>query len=118
VALGAADVCVPARQGELGALIVVKGGGGPVLDRVAIRAQRHSVFVFWGKLFSMRVIVARFTILGCSFELCLLRTRGCLMAIATRYAAVRPLQRKFRFRMVEASNIDPGTHVVAGLAAH
>src|ERR1700704_3720539 len=116
MALGAPDVCVPPRQRELGALIVIKGGGGPILDRMAVRAQRHPIF--GGKLLSMSVIVARFTILGCSFELCLLRTRGCLMAFATRYAAVRPLQRKFRFRMVEASNIDPGTHVVAGLAAH
>src|SRR5260221_691631 len=37
MALGAADVCVPARQRELGALIVIKGGGGPILDRMAIR---------------------------------------------------------------------------------
>jgi hypothetical protein len=73
VALGAADVCVRARQGELCALIVIKGGGSPVLVRVAIRAQRHSAF--GGKLVSMRVVMARFAILGCSFELCLLRTR-------------------------------------------
>jgi hypothetical protein len=39
------------------------------------------------------------------------------MAIATGDAAVRPLQRKFRFRMVKAADIDPGARVVAGLAA-
>jgi hypothetical protein len=66
VALGAADVCVPARQRELGTLIVIEGGGGPVLDRVAIRTQRHSVL--GGKLVSMGVVVAPFAILGCSFE--------------------------------------------------
>jgi len=70
VALGATNVRVRARQGELGALIMIKGGGDPVLDRVAIRAQRH--FVFRGKLLAMRVVVAPFAILGGAFELCFL----------------------------------------------
>ncbi len=39
------------------------------------------------------------------------------MAIATRDGAVRPFERKFRFRMVEAWDIDPRARIVAGLAA-
>ena len=115
VALRAADVGVPALQREFGALIVIEGRGDPALDRVTFRAQCHPAF--GGKLLSMRVVVACFAILGSPFELRLMRTRDRLVAIPARHPAMSSLQWEFRFRMVEAPHIDPGSRIMTSLAA-
>jgi len=107
MALGAADVCVPARQRELGAFYRDQRWRGPSTpDRVAIRAQRHSrLCLFGGKLFSMSVIVARFAILGVPLNCASCEPGG---AYGNRHTlrCGAPPPAEISFSMVEASNID------------
>jgi len=115
VAQRAADIHVAARQGELSALIVIKRGWNPSLIQVAVSALRDSVLR--GKLGAMCIRVAGLTIFRCSLELNFVGTREGLVTFAASDAAMRPEQRKFCFRMIEAANVDPGLGAVARFAA-
>ena len=115
VAHRATHICVSARQRELSTLVVVKRGGRPALIHVAITALGDSVL--GGKLTAVRVCVAPLTILRGALELNFVRTGGHFVTFVARNCAMRPYQSKFRFRMVEAADIDPGPGAMAGFAA-
>src|SRR5579872_58645 len=100
-----AHIFVRPCQRELSALIVVKCRRGPPLVHMATSAFRDSVLC--NKLVAMRIRMTRFAIRWCSLELNLVRTSGHFVAFIARDRAMCSDQRKFRFRMVEASNIDP-----------
>jgi len=115
VALLAGNICVPACQRELRALIVVKRGWRPALIHMAIRAFGDSVL--GRELAAVWIRMAGFAILGRSLELNVMSAGNGFVAVIAGRHAMRSTQRKFRFGMVEASNIDPGSGVVAGFAA-
>ena len=115
VALRAGYVCVATSQWKLRALVVVKGGGGPALIDVAIRALRDSILS--GKLCAVRVRVATLAILRRACKLNFMRTGERLVAFVACNRAMCADQREFRFGMVESTNIDPRARVVAGLAS-
>lgn len=114
MAHGAAHIFVGPGQGELSALIVVKGGGGPSLIYVAICAFCHPIF--GGKLGAMGVGVAGFTLLRSAFELNIMGTREHLVTIGAPDGPMAARQREFRLGMVEAGDVDPGLGDVACLA--
>ena len=116
VALRAAHIFVPSGQRELRALIVIKRGRRPPLVHMAILALGDPSFL-GRELRPVRIRVAGFAFLRRPFELNLVGARKHLMAFVTGHRAMRPQQRKFRFRMIEAANVDPGFGVVAGFAA-
>ena len=115
MAHGAAHICVRPCQRELSAFIVVKRRGRPALVHMAIPTFCDSVL--GRKLAAVRIRMAGFAILRRSLELNLVRTGGHLVAFVTCGRAMRSQQCKFCFRMVEASNVDPGSGAVAGFAA-
>jgi len=115
VAHRAAHIFVGPSQGELSALIVVKGGGGPSLVYVAIGAFRHPIF--GGKLGAMGVSMAGFTLLRSAFELNIMGTREDLVTIGAPDRPMAAGQCEFRLRMVEAGDVDPGLSDVACLAS-
>ena len=115
VALRAAHIFVAAGEGELRAFVVIEGRGRPALSGVAIRARRHAVL--GGELTSVRVGVAGVAILRRSLELNVMRAGRRLMAIVAGDHAMRSHQIEFRLRVVEALDVNPGAHVVAGLAS-
>lgn len=114
VALGATHICVPALKWKLRAFIVIKSRGSPALNYMTVSAFRDPILR--GELAPMRIGMACFTVLWRALELDFMRTRGCLMAIATYDRTVSPEQRKFCLRMVKTTHVDPGPRVVASLA--
>ena len=111
----AAHILVPSRQRELRAFIVVEGGRGPTLFHVASATLCDSILS--NKLGAMRIRMTSFAVCGSSLELNFVGTGGNLVAFITRDGAMSPDQCKFRFRMVEASNVDPGSGPVTAFAA-
>ena len=111
MAHGAAHIFVGPGQGELSALIVVKIGRGPPLIHMAIPALCDSVLGH--KLAAVRIRVAGFALLRCTLELNLVGAGEHLVAFAARDPAVGPNQWEFRFRMVEAADVNPGLGAVA-----
>jgi hypothetical protein len=73
--------------------------------------------VLGNKLAAVRIRMAGFAILRRSLELNFVGTGGHLVTFVTRDRAMSPDQGKFRFRMVEAADVDPGSGAVAGFAA-
>lgn len=114
MALRAAHGLVASGEGELRALVVIEGRRCPSLNGVAIRAWRNAVL--GGKLSSVRVGVAGIAVLRSSLELDVMCAGKRLMAIAASDRAMRPGQVEFRLRMVEPFDVNPGAHIVAGLA--
>ena len=119
VALGALHIRVPTRQRKLRLLVVVKRGRSPMLVHMAIRALRDRVPVLGldGELAAVGIRVAGFALLRCTLELNLVGAGEHLVAFAARNPAVSPDQWEFRFRMVEAADVDPGLGAVARFAA-
>jgi len=115
VAHRATHIRVAARQWELSPLIMVKRGRGPSLVHVAIPAFGNSVLGH--KLAAVRIRVAGFAILRRSRKLNLLGAGERLVAFAAGDSAMRAEQGEFRFRMVEAADVNPGSGAVAALAA-
>lgn len=64
----------------------------------------------------MRVRVACFAILGGSLELDFVSSGQCFVALAAHNDSMRSSQRKFCFRMVKSTDVDPGARAVARLA--
>ena len=73
--------------------------------------------VLGGELAAVRIRVAGFAILRRSLELNFVGAGKRLVAFAARGHAMSPEQGKFRFRVIEASNVDPGFGGVARFAA-
>lgn len=115
VAHWAAHICVRPGQRELSAFIVVKRGRSPPLIHVAIPALRDPVL--GSELAAVRIVMASFAIRRRSFELNFVGTSEHLVTFVTRDRAMSSDQRKFRFRMVEVADVDPGAGAVAGFAA-
>ena len=115
VAHRATHIRVAARQRKLSALVMVKRGRRPALLDMAIPAFRDPVF--GGKLATVRICMAGFAILRRPIELNLVGTGEHFVTFVTSDRAMSPDQGKFRFRMVEAADIDPGPGTVAGFAA-
>jgi len=115
VAHGATHVCVAARQRELCAFVVVERGRGPPLIHVAIPALGDSIL--GSELAAVRIRMAGFAILRRSLELNFVRAGERFVAFAAGHPAMSPNQREFRFRMVEAADVDPGPSAVARFAA-
>ena len=64
----------------------------------------------------MRIGMTSFAICGRFLELNFVGTGGNLVAFITGHGAMSADQRKFRFRMVEASNVNPGSGAVTAFA--
>lgn len=111
----ASHICVAASQWELCAFIVIKGGRGPALIHMAVRAPGDPALCV--KLAAVWIRVAGFAILRRSLELNFVGAREHFVAFAAGDAAVSSDQWKFCFRMVEAANVDPGSRAVARFAA-
>lgn len=92
-------------QRKLRALVVVEGGGNPVLDRVAIFAVGD--VVLGSELARMGVRVAGLALLRRAFELDFVRAGLRLVAITARHAPVSPFQGELRFRMVKSGDVGP-----------
>ncbi len=116
MALRAAHIFVPSGQRKLRAFIVVKRGRRPPLVHMAILALGDPS-VLGRELRPVRIRVASFALLRRPFELNLVRAGQHLVAFVAGHRAMRPDQRKFRLRMIEAANVDPGSSVVARFAA-
>ena len=114
MAHGTGHICVRSCQRELSAFIVVKRRGRPPLIHMTIPTFCDSVL--GNKLAAVRIRVAGFTIRRRSFELNLMSTGQRFVAFVTCDRAVSADQSKFRFRMVEAANVDPGACAVARFA--
>lgn len=114
VAHRATNICVRSSQRELSAFIVVKCGRGPALIHMAIPALGDPVLS--AKLTAVRICVAGFAIRWRSLELNFVRAREYFVAFAAGDAAVSSDQWEFRFRVVEASNVDPGSSAVTRFA--
>jgi len=114
VALIAGHVRVASLQGEMGSRVVVERRRNPALCIVTIRASGLPGF---HKLAGMRIFVTILTNLRRALELHFLRPHRHFVAITALHRAVRAEQREFRFRMVEAVDVRPGPHIVAGFAA-
>ena len=69
------------------------------------------------KLACVGIFVTILTNLRSALELHFLRSHRHFMTIAALDGAVRAEQREFRFRVVEAVDVRPGSHVMAGFAA-
>lgn len=78
---------------------------------MAIRTFCDSVLR--GKLAAVRIGVASFAILCGSLELNFVRARKRLVALATHHYSMSTGQRKFCFRMVKSTDVDPGPGAVA-----
>jgi len=115
MALFATHVSVASRQRELGSLVVIERGRRPVLVHMAIRALRDPVL--GGKLARMRILVAAFAIFWRSLELNFVRAGQRFVALVAGHGPMSSGQWEFRFRMVEAADVHPGTCTVASLAA-
>ena len=111
----AAHICMPPCQRELSALIVVKCRGRPALVHMAIPTFCDSVL--GNKLAAVRIRMTGFAILRRSLELNLVGTGRHLVTFITCDRAMGSKQSKFCFRMVKASNVDPGSGAVACFAA-
>jgi hypothetical protein len=111
----AAHILVPSRQRKLRASIVVEGGRRPTLLHVASPTLCDSILS--DKLGAMRIRMTSFAICGGTLELNFVGTGGNLVAFITGYGAMSTEQRKFGFRMVEASNVDPGSGDVTAFAS-
>lgn len=94
---------------------MIKGRRRPALVHVASRALCDSVL--GGELAAVRIGVAGFAFLRRSLELNFVGGGKRLVAFAARGHAMGPDQGEFRFRMVEASNVNPGFGVVTRFAA-
>lgn len=115
MALCAAHICVRPCQRELSALIVVERRGRPALIHMAISTFCDSVL--GNKLATVRIRMTSFAIRRRSLELNFVGTRGRFVTFVTSDRAMSSDQGKFRFRMIEASNVDPGFGVVTRFAA-
>src|SRR5258708_18739353 len=116
MALGAAHIFVPSGQRELRSLIVIESRRRPAHGRVAVIARGHAVL--GGKLRAMYVSMAGVAILRRSLELNVMRAGERLVAVAAGDHAMPADQIAFRLRVIESLNVDPGAHIVAGLASH
>ncbi len=94
--------------------MVIEDGWNPALRIVAIRTRRLPCL---RKLARVRVLVAILTDLRRPLELYFLRPHGSLMASAALHRTMRAEQGEFRFRVVIATDVSPGSCVVAGLTA-
>ena len=108
-------VGMTARQRKWRALVMVERRRGPALDHMAIPALCGSVFC--NELATMRIGMAGFALLRSPFELDFMRAWHGFMAIPAGYCAVRSFQWELCFGMVESVHVDPGSSVVACLAA-
>ena len=106
---------MPAGQRERRPLVVIKDGWGPALLVVATGACRLRLMS--GELRSMRIGVAGFTRLRSPFELNLLLPWRRLVAARAGHGPVHAQQWEFRFRVIEASYICPGSGSMASLAS-
>jgi hypothetical protein len=104
VAFVASHACVAALQGEMRAGIMVEGGRHPALRIMTVCTRRFSGL---GELGVMGVLVTIFADLRGVLELYFLLADWRFVAIAALGGAVRPQQREFRFRMVEAAHLGP-----------
>ena len=86
VAHGTSHVGMPSLQRKLRTLIVIERRRRPSLDDVTVPALGDPVLR--GELAAMRVSMAGFAILRCSFELDVMRALRWLVAIAARHRAV------------------------------
>jgi len=111
----AAHICVRPCQRELSALIVVKRRGRPALIHMAICTFCNSVL--GNKLAAVRVRMTSFAIRRRSLELNFVGTSGHFVTFVTCDRAMSSDQGKFRFRMIEATDVDPGPGAVARFAA-
>jgi hypothetical protein len=111
---GATDICVRPCQGKLSALIVVERGRRPTLIHMAVPAPGDSVFR--SELARVRIRVAGFAILRRSLELNLVRIGWHFVTLVTCNRSMTSEQRKFCFRMIEASDINPRPGTMAGFA--
>lgn len=109
------DVRMPPLQWELRALIVIERRWRPSLDDVAVPALGNSILC--DKLPRVRIGMTRLASLRRSLELNFVRPLRRLVAIAANDSTVRAHQRKFRLRMIEAPDVNPGPRVVTGFAA-
>jgi len=114
VAHRAAHIGVRPCQRELCAVIVVKRGRSPPQAYMAIPTFCNSVLS--NKLAAVRIGMASFAIRRRSLELNLVGTGRHLVALIAQDRAMSPDERKFRFRMIEASNVDPGSGAVTRFA--
>ncbi len=115
MALCAAHICVRSCQRELSALIVVERRGRPALIHMAISTFCDS---FLGnELAAVWICMTRLAIRRRSLKLNFVRTRGRFVTFITSDRAMSPDQGEFRFRMIEASNVDPGFGVVTRFTA-
>ena len=106
---------VPALQRELSPLIVIKRGGHPSRDVVAVGARRLSGLR--EELTAVFIRVAFLAVLRCALELRLFRARHRFVARTTRDRPMCSKQRKLRLAVVEAVHIGPRPGVVTSFAA-
>lgn len=114
VALVAGNVGMPTGQGEMCASVVVEGGRHPALDIVAIAAM--GLAVLGEELTVVGIVVAGFALLRSSLETRFVTGSG-FMAFTAGDGTVCTDQWKLGFGMIEAVDVCPGLHVVAGFAA-
>jgi hypothetical protein len=114
MAFVASHAFVAALQGEMRPSVMVKGGGHPALRIVAVRTR---CLPGLGKLAVVGIFVAIFADLRCVLELYFLFADRHLVTITAFDGTMRPEQREFGFRMVEAIHVRPGPYVMAGLAS-
>jgi len=111
----AAHIGVRPRQRELSAFVMIKYRGRPTFVHMTITTFCDSIL--GNKLPPMRIGMASLAIVGRPLELNFVGTHGDLVTFVTSHRAVGPDQRKFRFRMVEASYVNPGFGAVACFTA-
>jgi hypothetical protein len=115
VASVAQNVCVASRQRKRSALIVVESRWHPANGVVAICAARLAVL---DELPSVNIRVTVLAIFRRAFERYFANAGGRLVARAAGNRAVSANQRKIRFRVIEASCIDPRLNAMASLTTH
>ena len=105
---------VAALQGEMRPGVMVKGGRHPALRIVAVRTR---CLPGLGELAVMGIFVTIFADLRSVLELYFLFADRHLVTIPAFGGTMRPEQREFGFRMVEATHVGPGPHVMASFAS-
>ena len=115
VTQSASHVGMPTLQGKLRALIVIERRRRPSLNDMTVPAFGDPVLR--DELAAMRIGMAGFAILRCSFELNIMSALNRLVTIAAPHRAVSAHEGKLRLGMIEVPNVDPRSRIVACLTA-
>jgi hypothetical protein len=106
---------MPPLQRKLRALVMIERRWRPSLHDMTVPTFGNSIPR--DKLPRVRIGMTRLASLWRAFELDFVRPLRRLVAIAANDGSMCAHQRKFRLRMIEASDVNPGPRVVTGLAA-